>query len=61
MSPQPRNEVVPGPFPAPPPRQGKGPGNEVDEQILSLSNFEYFVVGGTLMAKVEVIRVCSIG
>ena len=23
----------PGPFPAPPPSQGKGPGNEVDEKL----------------------------
>ena len=25
------DQPIPGPFPAPPPSQGKGPGNEVDE------------------------------
>ena len=32
-----------------------------NEPILSLSNFEYFVVGGTLRAKVTVVHACLTG
>ena len=34
-----RATSFPGPFPAPPPSQGKGPGNEVVDRGLSVSKF----------------------
>ena len=33
-----RDQPIPGPFPAPPPSQGKGPGNEVVNDVKLLWN-----------------------